>query len=461
MALNQHINSAIVRNVLGVSTNAWSLLIINSLINRWSKYKPVCGPWPEGTTGKYGLNLPSNWNYIKPGGRAFTGDPYRAGDFRSYDHDAFPAIHSLISEQSIATLDPGYGGRTVNTWKIRAYLNPAIYPTLIVPSMVGLNTYYIGIKISGSGVYSACKTLAKVEDVSAGGDTILIAANYDIDTNSFSDLPLGSGTYNWLLFISPTGVVPNINELPGWGTNMPLAYIQLPEEGLYKSSGSFTVQKFFYFSNPTPSWQYFKYGNTYQEIIKVGTDGSSFTIDYIPSWIDIVDLDYGDPVGVGNSYQNGQRFGIYPKTAYDTAPDLVDSIKMSYGGITGQISVTHYQITAPVYAPAFTSGDTPLDAPRMSQPVTNGPIIVGCGLTTGAIYYVFRRKPVWTGSIWDYNSYRYFTRSVSALSDDIITTDGGNAANPEAETFTYQAAGMNGGGMGPYGSERSCGFMGM
>jgi hypothetical protein len=124
--LTAHVTSNIVRNAISAATNVWHLLISHANINMWSRYKPTRynGATPsdywKGSDGRCGFQLPTltagtftptNWTYLKPRGGAAYSEPFRAGDFRYYDHDATlkPPFYSFT----------GAGGNT-----IPANLNP-------------------------------------------------------------------------------------------------------------------------------------------------------------------------------------------------------------------------------------------------------------------------------------------------------------------------------------------------
>lgn len=125
-----NINTALVRNALGASSNSVGYLCSNahSLINKWSKWKPVSYATNVGITENqlasvnYGIAIPyytdiellsastSVWTYNPPTG----GDssPYRIGDFRNYKHDSVIPFDLLIPNYIIA-------GSTGNLIKLR------------------------------------------------------------------------------------------------------------------------------------------------------------------------------------------------------------------------------------------------------------------------------------------------------------------------------------------------------
>ena len=102
------ITTTLVGNTLGLVSRDVGTLCSSSLINKWSKYKPVIYPtisttgnWWKAVDGNCGLSIPEysninnlvtaitngvTWNYNKPTGGASS--PYRLGDFRGYEHNA-------------------------------------------------------------------------------------------------------------------------------------------------------------------------------------------------------------------------------------------------------------------------------------------------------------------------------------------------------------------------------------
>ena len=99
-----NISTTLVGQTIGVASRDVGTLCSSSLINKWSKYKPVRYNTLSPITDvqlkevNYGLDVSSNtnldtpteWTYLKPsGGYA---QPYRLGDFRGYNHQARPFL---------------------------------------------------------------------------------------------------------------------------------------------------------------------------------------------------------------------------------------------------------------------------------------------------------------------------------------------------------------------------------
>lgn len=108
MALpNSNISTSLVGETLGASSRDVGTLCTHPSINKWSKWKPISLNKVTGLTiadlqsADFGLTRPVNnnnyqsvigvkWIYNKPTGGASS--PYRLGDFRNYDKNAFAII---------------------------------------------------------------------------------------------------------------------------------------------------------------------------------------------------------------------------------------------------------------------------------------------------------------------------------------------------------------------------------
>ena len=111
------ITTTLVGNTLGVASKDVGTLCSSSLINKWSKYKPVryntTSPITDSQIKEvnYGFDIANmvktdavsaasiNWNYLKPLGGA--NSPYRLGDFRSYEHTATHVYDLVDNYESI------------------------------------------------------------------------------------------------------------------------------------------------------------------------------------------------------------------------------------------------------------------------------------------------------------------------------------------------------------------------
>jgi hypothetical protein len=233
MALpSDHIYIPDLLNLLGIISNPANVgaACIADNINKWSKYKPIrdTGPgpnWPAGSNGKYGFNLPTNWDYLKPRGGAVD-EWYRPSDFRGYEHDktlAFPSIQCRDTDQAAGHDVYPSGSPYAIAFKIRAYRSAS--NIIIIPSDLGLDNYYVGIKLSFAEA-TWYKTFGQVSayDFSGTAGFSLNAALTIVGGNvQYSDLPFGVGLADWELFISQ-------NECASWANNLAGTIIHFPED---------------------------------------------------------------------------------------------------------------------------------------------------------------------------------------------------------------------------------------
>ena len=203
--------SATVKSTLGASMDEWSQLITHNSINRWSKYKPVRGDWPYDVNYFWGFDLsaanPNKWGIIRPRGGITYGEPFRAGDFRGYEHDrtlAYPSIQCRDTDNAWeANLYPS-GTPYLQRWYCRAHRSAS--SVIIIPSDLGFDNYYVGLKVSAGGTWY--KTFGQVKDL-----TFAKSWNISISTEittwvgeypAFSNFPYHVGAVDWQLIICST-----------------------------------------------------------------------------------------------------------------------------------------------------------------------------------------------------------------------------------------------------------------
>lgn len=152
MALpNSNISVAMVKSELGAATNDVGRLCTHPNINKWSRYKPYSYPQVTGIYGASGTddNIPKNvlnwginpavinagnlpdsqeladnwgkWGQWEPpyGGLE---SPYRLGDFRNYNHQAKPAIGSVVFYNDNGGTRPVVSGGREKTFQFRVKL---------------------------------------------------------------------------------------------------------------------------------------------------------------------------------------------------------------------------------------------------------------------------------------------------------------------------------------------------
>ena len=255
MAISQP-TSANVKAALGAAMDEWSQLITHANINRWSKYKPVRGAWPQDLNTFYGFNLtginPDRWDYLRPRGGDAMGEPYRAGDFRGYEHDrtlAYPSIQCRDTDNAWeANLYPS-GTPYLQRWYCRAHRSAS--SVIIIPSDLSLDNYYVGLKITATGG-PWYKTFGQVSDLTfAKSWNISISTEITnwTTTPAFANFPYHIGSCDWQLILSPTAC-------SSWTASAPaniIYFTGITEGGspdtwdtdgtnTYITSGSFTIK---------------------------------------------------------------------------------------------------------------------------------------------------------------------------------------------------------------------------
>jgi hypothetical protein len=258
-------------------------------------------------------------------------------------------MHLLDSEKSVQNLHP-IDGPTTNTWKVRIYRDAS--SVLILPSDLGLDSYYVGIKVSGTYVATSYRTLFQVSAGASAGTNFSVIATYDYGTNSFQDLPLGRGTYNYQFFVSSTAT-PYSGGKYQWTTSAPSNLINLPHEGSFISSGSFVVARFIYVSNPDPSWIHSESGSGEAIRIYIGT-ADSFKYTSVPA-NDVTGWTIKDKEGtqIVNNQEgiSGDYIDIYPNaantsTSINKTENLI-LVSLEDGAVTKTINLTQTHAPTP------------------------------------------------------------------------------------------------------------------
>jgi len=279
-----NITMTAIRDSLGESTLRLSELCLSTLINKWSKYKPVGGVFPQSIWGTYGLSLiDSSWSYLRPRGNTYS-EPYRMGDFRGYEHDktlAFPSIQCRQSECTLRTIYPVGNTNYYNLWKVRFFKDAS--DVIITPTDLGLGAYYFGIAITVGGV-TYYKTKGTIAEVGSDGMQFTVDASLiNPSVAQFVDLPYGSGVYNWRLILCSTAA-------PSWTTAIPANVIDFPADVLpgytLIKSGSFTVANWIMVSDNSHS--FIDYAAPSKSSTVMYSSGGAFTINNpISSWCEV------------------------------------------------------------------------------------------------------------------------------------------------------------------------------
>lgn len=232
-----NISTSLIRTTLSESNYNVFLLATSTLINKWSRYKPIRDAgtganWPAGSNSKYGLNLPTDWGYLQPRGGSPGGspdEPGRLGDFRGYEHDKANTDPPVYADYKTTEMGGGNVKPTTSVYNSIAWQgqwrfgkNTAHDSIRIIPSDIGVDSYYWGVKLVAptSGVYY--KTLGNLND----NATIMFDLTFtNPGAAGYTDFPANwqTGTWNWYLFISSTSST-------SWTTSAPSNIIMLPTD---------------------------------------------------------------------------------------------------------------------------------------------------------------------------------------------------------------------------------------
>lgn len=210
------INPTIVGTALGESSRKWSVLCKHPNINRWSRFKPYRYPQVTGIYGasgtddsipkntlNWGINpalitagllpasqaLADNWGkwgqWQPPTGT--TEQPYRIGDFRGYNHQAKPAIGSVVFYNNNGGTRPVVSGGNARTFEFRAKLilnadadiKLSEYKATVAGSIMDMHlTLVIGTQMPSLS-YPEAKLVQSTKTIGqaiADGDTEIIAS---------------------------------------------------------------------------------------------------------------------------------------------------------------------------------------------------------------------------------------------------------------------------------------------
>lgn len=172
-----NITTTLVGTTIGSASRDVGSLCSSTLINKWSKYKPVIYPnvtttgnWWKAVDGNCGLSIPqyvdidsllgdnTTWVYNKPYGTI--NSPYRLGDFRGYEHTSVIPFDVLIPN----AIEIGSSGNLI---KLRMPTVPT--SNLTLNDIVG--NKYFGVVVK-RGTQIAVKTTSSY--ISAGGNNLSI-----------------------------------------------------------------------------------------------------------------------------------------------------------------------------------------------------------------------------------------------------------------------------------------------
>lgn len=311
-----NITMTAVRDALGESTLKLSELCLSTLINKWSKKKPVRGTFPQSSAGTYGLNLlDSSWDYLRPRGLSYN-EGYRMGDFRGYEHDkslAFPSIQCRQGDCTLRTIYPTGNTNYYNLWRARFFKDAS--DVIITPADFGLGSYYFGLKITNSiGTYY--KTFGAVANVGSDGLQFIVDATLTSpESPAFNDLPYGSGTYSWRIVLCSSAASAWTETPPGIVIDFPTGVFSaytLITSGTFTVANWISVSEDYYLFEEIPSVP--------ETPLVLFASGGTFTINNpISSWCTVevwnesMTFEY---TAHPENWISGRRLKIYPSQNY-------------------------------------------------------------------------------------------------------------------------------------------------
>lgn len=346
------ISTADVRNLLGASGDDIFPLSVLSNINKWSRFKPIrdigFGPnWPAGSNGKYGLNLPTNWDYLQPRGGSIGGSPDEGGrldDFRGYEHDkdiAGPVTWIIAGSPTLnGNLIPHTAPSGYLSGAVSFGMNVAHEDVRIIPSDLGFSNYYFGLRLTLPGGGYRYKTVGSVlANAQAVGVNVTLTSYEDLDP-AFTDCPYAIGEFQWDAFIC--------SEIKAaWTSVAPADIIYLPTGTFGSKSivnhGTFTVKDWLISGDSDMSWTWglSGLGQCISTVIYTSLS-TPWLVKSIPAWLTYKVYDEGgtlDLTGSPSMWASGSILKLYP-----TAPQVYDAPLRSGSVILGNSTVDMEEI---------------------------------------------------------------------------------------------------------------------
>jgi len=195
-----------VRTILDASSNNIGELCVHVNVNKWSRYKPVrasrndilhdANARYKATDGNFGFNLPINWDYNKPQGKALLSG-YRLGDFRNYEHDkdlTMPPGYTPYRLSSFAGEINIFDATYLPDINAQLYLNTARTSEITLTDLL-LNNYYFGcgIKHAGGEYWYKTQNSVAAHAQSTGADLRIsngTYTNFPINVDDTADLSI-------------------------------------------------------------------------------------------------------------------------------------------------------------------------------------------------------------------------------------------------------------------------------
>lgn len=240
-----NISTSLVATTIGVATQDVGGLCSHPNVNKWSRYKPVNGPYEHPTCGfligSTNLPLPDDlradaWVYDKPTGGELA--PYRLGDFRGYDHSIrfqdqpFGVTVDYPTIGGTMYISCAYGQNANNSYASPRYMSQ-------------FADYYMGVSVyKGNLIYMLDHVISKCSSAKVG------AASGDLITIDTSTLAFASGQiYMIIPFLSQYSFPVSTGIDGGAGNYLKYSLNALGADSatIRKNIGTPTVM--YYFSN--------------------------------------------------------------------------------------------------------------------------------------------------------------------------------------------------------------------
>jgi len=296
-----YIDCDLIGAAIGSTSKIDGVLVRHANVNKWSRYKPVRGTWPQSGNSNYGLDIANNWAYLQPRGdfAVHPDEPFDLGHFRGYEQlvseatDCMPPV--CVKEIDWDTdLYPYTGGTSQVFAKILAYRIAADNAYGILPSLFSsnLDDYYYGVKVSSSsGTW--IKTYGyKVSTLTSSESTykLRFSANLtgSVGNWHYTDLPtnLEAGTITCSFIIASANTISSDWQLlSGYSGTV----IQLPSgtfDGItFYSSGTFTLHNWIIPTPETWTWESVDGNIPTKDFLIETNSGLDWKVGTLPSWV--------------------------------------------------------------------------------------------------------------------------------------------------------------------------------
>lgn len=347
-----NINLVTVANILGSNTYELSQVCSHANINKWSKYKPMIGKWPEGNDGSYGLNK-TTWVYTPPD---VSTDLAQFAGYEPCTNIAFPPVLMYQWGTYARDIQPAVGATEYN-WN-------AFYPRCFKTTDSGrlstaeleLSDLYLGVKLEFNGNTYYKTGTTKISDIDDDMWTELLVDACIVDvttTPSFFDCPYYIGSYTYTIYMCTETQSSWTTSVPGIVTNIPTITRDVSTS---INTGTFNIKDWIYSGTDSSEHIYMSWlADTTPKTdfstniwSSYGTTAPAWKIK-VPDWItaevyDSEEIIKSDP----DTWQSGYKLVLYAAENTDIYRD--DTVDISIG-TSNTYSITIHQ-DGPIVEPA-------------------------------------------------------------------------------------------------------------